>query len=341
MNSKIKDKVNSFREIIKDNQEFVIFGHVNPDGDAVGSTLALYHYIKNQDKKPKIIMPNDFPTFLKWMPGADEIVIFQEQKDEAKKIIEKAGALIFCDFNDVKRLSKLQDMIQKCNQTKIMIDHHPQPTGFADIEFSDTSVSSTAELMFEILNESSGSKYMDSNFANCILTGIITDTGVFHHNSEHPRTYEIIAELIRLGGNKQKVINEIYNTNTYSKLRLLGNNLLNGMQYYPQFATAFIVLSKKEQQEFNFQIGDTEGHVNIPLSIKGVNFSALFIEKDEHIKISFRSNGKFDVNLFARKYYNGGGHKNAAGGKSYKPLNKTIENFVNLLSKHKDELLND
>ncbi len=340
MNIEIKDKARKFKEIIENNRQFVIFGHVNPDGDAIGSTLALYHYLKNHGKKPKVITPNDFPDFLKWMPDAGEIITFQEKENEAKILIEKAEVLIFCDFNDVKRLSKLQDTIQKSNQPKIMIDHHPQPTGFADIEFSDISVSSTAELLYEVLYEISGNEYMNTNFANCILTGIITDTGIFHHNSEQPRTYEIIAELISLGGNKQKVINEIYNTNTYSKLRLLGNNLLNGMQYYPQFASAFIVLTKDDQQKFNYQVGDTEGHVNIPLSIKEVNFSALFIEKDEYIKISFRSNDKFDVNTFARKYYHGGGHKNAAGGKSYKPLNKTIENFVSLLEKYKDELLN-
>ncbi len=340
MDIEIKDKAAAFKQLINQNTNFVVFGHVNPDGDAIGSTLALYHYLKNQGKKPKVITPNDFPDFLKWMPDADEIIKFSENETEAEKHIKNTDVLIFCDFNDTKRLSKLEKLVQESTLPKVMIDHHPQPTGFADIEFSDTSVSSTAELMFEVLLELSGKKHMNNNFADCLLTGIITDTGVFHHNSEQPRTYEIIAELIRLGGNKQKVINKVYNTNTYDKLRLLGNNLLNGMHYYPEFASAFIVLTKDDQQKFNYQVGDTEGHVNIPLSIKEVNFSALFIEKDEYIKISFRSNDKFDVNAFARKYYHGGGHKNAAGGKSYKPLNKTIENFVSLLEKHKDELLN-
>ncbi len=340
MNIEIKDKAIAFEQLINQNTNFVVFGHVNPDGDAIGSTLALYHYLKNRQKHVWVITPNDFPDFLKWMPGADEIIKFSENEAETEKQIKNADVLIFCDFNDLKRLSKLEGLVKESTLPKVMIDHHPQPTGFAQIEFSDTRVSSTAELMFEVLFELSGKKYMNNDLADCLLTGIITDTGVFHHNSEQPRTYEIIAELIRVGGNKQKVINEIYNTNTYDKLKLLGNNLLNGMHYYPEFASAFIVLSKQDQQKFNYQNGDTEGHVNIPLSINGVNFSALFIEKDDYIKISFRSKSKFDVNEFARKYYHGGGHVNAAGGKSFKKLNKTLEVFVSLLEKHKSEIIN-
>ncbi|MCF6185388.1 MAG: DHH family phosphoesterase [Bacteroidales bacterium] len=340
MNIEIKNKAKEFNLLIQNNTDFIIFGHVNPDGDAIGSTLALYHYLKNRKKNPQIIMPNDFPDFLNWMPDADKILRFDNQENESKNLIKKADVLIFCDFNDLKRLSKLQETVKLHDLPKVMIDHHPQPTGFADIEFSDTSVSSTAELMFEILLEISGNDYMNRPFANCILTGIITDTGVFNHNSEQPRTYEIMAALIRLGGEKQKVINEVYNNNTHSKLQLLGNNLLNGLHYYPEFASAFIVLSIEDQEKFNYKIGDTEGHVNIPLSIKDINLSALFIEKEEYIKISLRSKDQFDVNIFARKYYHGGGHKNAAGGKSYKPLNKTIKEFVNLLEKHKNELLN-
>ena len=339
MNIEIKNKAKGFNQLIENNTNFIIFGHVNPDGDAIGSTLAIYHYLINRNKKATIITPNDFPDFLNWMPGADKILCFENHENEARGLIQKADVLIFCDFNDLKRLSKVQEEIKQSNLPKVMIDHHPQPTGFADIEFSDTSVSSTAELLFEVLFEISANDYMNTEFANCILTGIITDTGVFNHNSEQPRTYEIMADLIRLGGEKQKVINEVYNNNSYNKLQLLGNNLLNGMHYYPQFATAFIVLSKADQQKFNYKIGDTEGHVNIPLSIKDVNFSVLFIEKDEYVKISLRSKDKFDVNEFARKYYHGGGHKNAAGGKSYKSLNKTIENFVTLLEKHKQEII--
>ena len=340
MNIEIKDKAIAFEQLINQNTNFVVFGHVNPDGDAIGSTLALYHYLKNRQKHVWVITPNDFPDFLKWMPGADEIIKFSENEMETEKQIKNADVLIFCDFNDLKRLSKLEELVKESTLPKVMIDHHPQPTGFAQIEFSDTTVSSTAELMFEVLFELSGKKYMNNDLADCLLTGIITDTGIFHHNSEQPRTYEIIAELIRLGGNKQKVINEVYNTNTYDKLKLLGNNLLNGMHYYPEFASAFIVLSKQDQQKFNYQNGDTEGHVNIPLSINGVNFSALFIEKDDYIKISFRSKTNFNVNEFARKYYHGGGHVNAAGGKSFKKLNKTLEEFVSLLKKHKTEIIN-
>ena len=340
MEIEISNKIKSLKKILEKAKNIVIFGHVNPDGDAMGSTLGLFNYLKNSSKNPQVVIPNEFPDFLKWMPGASEVNIFEQNDEKVKGIIEHADLLIICDFNDLKRLSKLNKFVETQNVSKVMIDHHPQPTDFADICFSDVSVSSASELVFEVLQQLSGNKFIDTNVADCLLTGIITDTGVFNHNSETPRTYEIMAELIRLGGNKQKVIDNVYNTNTLNRLRLLGNNLLNGMSYYPQFASAFIVLSKADQQKFDYQFGDTEGHVNIPLSIKDVNFSALFIEKDEYIKISFRSKDPFDVNLFARKYYHGGGHKNAAGGKSYKPLNKTIDEFVHLLEKHKEELLN-
>lgn len=339
MNIEIKSKAKEFNQLIDKSDSFIIFGHVNPDGDAIGSTLAIYHYLKNRKKKPTVITPNDFPDFLKWLPDADKIVRHENHENESKNLIKTADVLIFCDFNDIKRLSKLQEEIKQSNLPKVMIDHHPQPTGFANIEFSDTSVSSTAELMFEVLSEISVKEYMDTDFANCILTGIITDTGIFNHNSEQPRTYEIMASLIRLGGEKQKVINEVYNNNSYNKLQLLGNNLLNGMHYYPQYASAFIVLSIENQKKFDYKNGDSEGHVNIPLSIKGINFSALFIEKEEYVKISLRSKDRFDVNKFARKYYHGGGHKNAAGGKSYKSLNKTIEEFVQLIEKHHQEII--
>ncbi|MEN8121805.1 MAG: bifunctional oligoribonuclease/PAP phosphatase NrnA [Bacteroidota bacterium] len=336
----IKEKAIALKKIIASNENIVIFGHVNPDGDAIGSSLGLFHYLKKKGKNPVVIMPNDFPDFLRWIPAANEIIDFEKQTDEASRIIKNADLIFYCDFNDLKRISKLSEIEKERKAYKIMIDHHPQPTGFADMEISDTSVSSTSELIYEVIYEMGDTNYINSDFADSILTGIITDTGLFHHNSEKPRTFEVVAELIKAGGSKEKVIENVYNTFTYNRLKLLGNSLYNGMQFFPEYSSAFIVLSKEDQEKFNYQNGDSEGHVNWPLSINNVNFSALFTEKDDHIKASFRSNNHFDVNLFAREHYHGGGHRNASGGKSYKSLNKTLEEFVSLLEKYQKKIKN-
>ncbi|RLD76212.1 MAG: bifunctional oligoribonuclease/PAP phosphatase NrnA [Bacteroidetes bacterium] len=334
----IKEKAVKLKNIIESSNNIVIFGHVNPDGDAIGSSLGLFHYLKNKGKNPTVIMPNDFPAFLKWIPAANQILNFEKQTDEAAQLIENADLIFYCDFNDLKRVSKLSEKEKDTKAFKVMIDHHPQPTGFANIEISDTSVSSTSELVYEAIQEMGDIKYLNSDFADSILTGIITDTGLFHHNSEKPRTFEVVAELIKLGGNKEKVIDQVYNTFTYDRLKLLGNSLYNGMHVLPEYSSAYIVLTKENQEKFNYQNGDSEGHVNWPLSINNINFSALFTEKDDLVKVSFRSKDHFDVNLFAREHYHGGGHKKAAGGKSYKPLNETLEEFVSLLKKYQEEI---
>jgi phosphoesterase RecJ-like protein len=337
----IKEKAKILKERIARSENIVIFGHVNPDGDAIGSSLGLYHYLKNKGKKTTVVMPNDFPGFLKWIPGANEIVDFEKQKAVVTELLIAADIIFYCDFNDLKRIRALSDIKAEIRAYKVMIDHHPQPTGFADIEFSDTSVSSASELVYEVILEMGDSGLIDSDAANSILTGIITDTGLFHHNSENPRVFEVVAGLIRAGGDKEKVINEVYNTFTNNRLRLLGSSLYNGMQVFTEYGSAYIVITLEDQKKFDYQIGDSEGHVNWPLSIDEVNFSALFIEKDDYVKASFRSKGSFDVNVFAREHYNGGGHKKAAGGKSYKPLNKTIEEFVSLIKKYKKEIKNE
>ena len=338
MEIEIKDKALALKKIINKSEQILIFGHVNPDGDAIGSSLGLYHYLKNIGKSVKVIMPNDFPEFLKWLSSANEIIKFENQTDEASELIENADLIFYCDFNDLKRIAKLAEKEKDTKAYKVMIDHHPQSSGFANIEFSDTSVSSTSELVYEIISELGDAENLNISSANSILTGIITDTGLFHHNSEKPRTFEVVANLMKLGANKEKVIDQVYNTFTYNKLKLLGNSLFNGMQVLPEYGAAYIVLTKEVQEEYNYQNGDSEGHVNWPLSINNINLSVLFTEKDDFVKLSFRSKDNFDVNLFARKYFHGGGHKKAAGGKSYKSLNKTIEKFVSLLKEHQNEI---
>jgi len=339
MKDELKKTILAIADIIKKDKRVVIFGHVNPDGDAIGSTLGLYHYLLGKVADVQVIVPNDFPDFLKWMPGVDSIMCFDQNPLEAKKSIAKADLLFFCDFNDPKRASGIGDHIGASNGTRIMIDHHPQPVDFVDFMISDTSVSSTSELVFELIEGIESEAVRGIEMAECLMTGIITDTGLFHHNSETRRTFEIVGKLLELGADKSKIINKLYNEYPYTRMQLLGNTLHNRLRFYPNLSTAFVFLTKEDMDKYNYQNGDSEGFVNMALSIDGANFAAIFVEKDDHVKTSFRSIGKFDVNEFARKHYNGGGHKNASGGKSFDPLTKTIDGFVELLKDYKKDIM--
>jgi bifunctional oligoribonuclease and PAP phosphatase NrnA len=325
-------------KILDKDKRIVIFSHVNPDGDAVGSAQGLYHYLKSTIPQVTVVLPNNFPAFLNWIPENEKILQFDSQTIEATEVIQKADILFYCDFNDPNRIEKISEIVKTTNSIKIMIDHHPEPVDFADFMISDTSVSSTSELIYEFISLLETVKPKGKAIADCLMAGIITDTGLFNHNSENRRTFEIVADLLDMGADKKFIIQKIYNEYPYDRMRLLGNSLHNRLKFYPEFATAFIYLPKEDLIDFNHQMGDTEGFVNIPLSIGGVKFSALFIEKEDQIKISFRSNGNFDVNQFARKYYHGGGHKNASGGKSYESLNNTIDQFVQQLEQYKKEI---
>jgi phosphoesterase RecJ-like protein len=336
MNQKLKIILNNIAKHIRSQCKVVIFSHINPDGDAIGSTLGLYHYLKNKVGEVVVIMPNRFPNFLKFLPSTEEILIFDQETSKASTIILNADLLFFLDFNDPKRIDKMGEVACSSKGLKVMIDHHPAPIDFADLAISDTTVCSTSELVYEFINIVEKGKFKDKNMAICLMAGIITDTGVFYHNSEKKRTYEIVGELLEMGADKAKIIQEIYNEYPYHRMQLLGNALHNRLEFYPEFATAFIYLPKDDLEKYNHENGDTEGFVNMPLSISGVRFSAIFLEKEDHIKCSFRSIGNFNVNEFARQYFNGGGHLNASGGKSFKSLNKTIDIFVQLVEKYQN-----
>lgn len=339
MKKELKENLISVSKTVKNSNNIVIFGHVNPDGDAMGSTLGLYHYLKTTKTDVTVIVPNDFPVFLKWMPASEDVIVFESNKNEARKRINNADLMIICDFNDPKRCNGVTELINSSKCTKVMFDHHPQPIDFVDHMISDTSVSSTCELVFEYIKEVDGDKISGQEMAQCLLTGIITDTGLFNHNSETTRTFEIVSELLKLGADKSLIIKKLYNEYPITRMQLLGNTLHNRLHFFPEYGASYIYLSKEDQVNHKYQIGDSEGFVNIALSIQGANFAAIFIEKDDLVKTSFRSKGSFDVNQFARKHFNGGGHKNAAGGKSYTSLNKTLETFVNLLSEYKEQIL--
>lgn len=330
--------INKLNNLIVQSEKILILTHYNPDGDAMGSSLALYHYLKNKGKSPVVVTPNDYPKFLHWLPGNDDVLVYKRQNGSVLNAIKDADLIFTLDFNDLDRTEGMEKFILESSAKKVMIDHHPEPGKFADLIISETFYSSTAELVFHIIESIGDLDVIDETIAECIYTGIMTDTGSFNYNSSQPYTYYVVSKLIEKGVDKDKIYDNIYDNYSEDRMRLLGYCLNQKMEVLPEYHTAFISLTKKELSDFNFVPGDTEGFVNYPLSIKGIKFSAIFIEKDKQVKISFRSKGEFATNNFSETHFNGGGHKNASGGSSELTLQETLEKFKGLLPLFKDEL---
>ncbi len=313
-------------------QHISIIVHTNPDGDAIGSALGLHAILKSIGFTGiRVVAPNAYPSFLHWMPGNEEVIVAEEKLKEAEYAIYEADILFCLDFNGFSRIEQLENHLAKSKAVKIMIDHHPQPEDGFDLVFSDTKASSTAEMVYEVVAASGMEDFINLEAAQCLYAGIVTDTGSFSFSCNNPRTYEIIAQLMRKGIDGAALQRLIYNTYSIDRMRLLGLSLAERLTVYPGHHAACISLSKADLERFNHREGDTEGFVNYALSIKDIRFAALFIEKDDHTKVSLRSAGDLDVNLLARKYYEGGGHKNAAGGKSKLDLDRTIKHFESIL----------
>jgi bifunctional oligoribonuclease and PAP phosphatase NrnA len=331
-------QVKKVKALLSKPKNIVIVTHWSPDGDAIGSSLGLYNYLLKKGHKVTVITPNDYPSFLTWMKGNNRILDFQKKESASKKAVAKAD-LIFClDFNSLKRIDKLGDEVSASGALKFIIDHHPQPEGFADFMLHSTAACSTCELIFDFINLMGDKKLLDKEIANCIYTGIMTDTGSFRFPSTTAKTHLILSELIKAGAENAEIHNRIYDDNTESRLKLLGFCLNEKLTVFKQYKTAFFALSAEELERFNYKKGDTEGVVNYALSIAGVRFAAFMVERDGVIKVSFRSKGSFDVNKFAREHFSGGGHANAAGGMSELALKKTIDKFVSLLPKYEKQL---
>ena len=308
--------------------------HINPDGDAIGSQLALYHYLKAQGINVDMMTPNYLQDFLKWMPGAELINIFIKERKKCRMLIEKADLIIMLDFNHPNRLGEAESLVVESNAKKVIIDHHLDPVNFADLNISIPSKCSTSELVHELVCEIHDSQFITRPYAESIYVGIVTDTGNFQYGSYTSRTFRIVAELLEIGIEKEKILNLIYNNYSSDRIRLQGYALNKRMVVMPESKTAYIYLSKDDLKEYNHVKGDTEGFVNIPLSIKGIYFTTLFIEKDGFIKLSFRSKGKFPSNEFAARYFSGGGHLNASGGEYSDTLENTIDYFKKVLKEN-------
>jgi bifunctional oligoribonuclease and PAP phosphatase NrnA len=330
----------SFGKIIQDSKYLVVVPHVNPDGDAIGSCIALSRILFNMGKVVKIIIPNEFPEFLQWLEGIDEVIDYEKSPEDANHVFQQADTLICLDFNDFERAEGLRDYLIGFKGKKIVIDHHPGPVVLCDLLISYPSVCSTGELLFRIIEEVGLLNYLDRVAADAIFTGMMTDTGNFSYNASDPETYHIIAKLLEKGIDKDLIHSNVYHTFSEDRWRLIGHSLKDKMVILPQYRTGYISLSKKELERFNFQPGDTEGLVNYPLMVKGVVFCVLFMEKDDQVKLSFRSKGNFSTNDFARKHFSGGGHINASGGNTDLSLEEAISKFEMLLVDYQEELLN-
>ncbi len=321
--------------------KIVIVSHVSPDGDAIGSSLGLYHYLDFLGKNVNVIVPNAFPDFLRWMPGAKDILRYDKYKEFADELIAAADVLFCLDFNSLKRIDKLADAVAASPARKALIDHHPYPESFCKITISHPEIASTSELIFRLICRMGAFEDMSKECAECIYTGMMTDTGGFTYNSNNREIYFIISELLSKGIDKDAIYRNVYNTYSESRLRLMGFVLYSKMIVYPEFNAALITLTDEEQKRFNYVKGDSEGFVNIPLSIKNVRFS-VFLREDKDsdmIKISLRSVGDFPCNKVAAEFFGGGGHLNASGGEFYGPMEEAVELFKRALVKYQEELI--
>lgn len=307
---------------IEESQDIVLLGHRNPDGDCTGATLAMQQVLTAMGKRSQVILPNAIPDYLRWLQGANEILDYAKHPEEVKTALQKADLLMALDFNAFSRLDEMQEYLPTC--PCVMVDHHPDPQIDSDLLFSDTSVSSTCELITSLLFQMGYEHYLDVHGAAALFTGILTDTGRFNHNSSNPQTYRIVADLLAYGVDKDAIIDRVFDSYTEKRMRLMGFALSERMEVFKSKNMAIISLSLSDKERFNFQQGDGEGLVNMPLSIKGIRCSVFMQEYEDRIRMSFRSKGDFAVNAIANEHFNGGGHRNAAGGTSFDSLTLTL-----------------
>ena len=319
----------------------VVLTHTNPDGDAIGSSLGLALALGKMGLDTQVVIPDGLPDFLRWLPGIERSTTFAYKREKAIEIIESAD-LIFClDFNDPKRINGVEEFLQKSSAKKILIDHHQDPVKFTDISISETWRGSVGEMIYLFLKDVFGEDLFDKDIATCLYVAIMTDTGNFNYASSYPEIFHIVGDLMKYDLEKDEIYSSVYDAFSVDRMRLQGYCMQEKMVVLPEFHTAYISLSDEELKKFNHRKGDTEGFVNIPFSVKGVKFTALFIEKADRIKISFRSRGQFPVNEVASEHYHGGGHINAAGGDSYLSMKETLAGFESLLPGYSKLLKDD
>ena len=319
-------------------KKIVITTHHKPDGDAMGSSLGLYHYLIQLNHQVQVIAPTDYPDFLWWIPGNITVWEFPKTDEKSKQAIAEAD-LIFClDFNNLNRINEMGELVRASKALKVMIDHHLNAEGFEDATFADTKAVATAELIYKFIVRMGDKEKINLDSANCLYTGILTDSGSFKFNSTTPDVHHITAELLQIGVKPYDIFENLFDTNRLNRLQFVGYCLLNKLKVLPEYNTAYITITKEELKQFQITTGDTEGLVNYPLSIKGIKLACLIVDRTERVKLSLRSKGDIAVNEICSKYFEGGGHKNASGGHSFKTVDETLEIFLSALPEIKNQL---
>ena len=329
--------INEFDSLLKKSKNTLIIPHKNPDGDALGSSLALNFFLKKKGHNSLVISPNEYPSFLNWLPGQNKIIDFSLNQKKVISLIDEADLILTLDYNDLSRTGEMESILTSAKIPFVMVDHHENPKSYANLTFSEPQISSTSEMVYDIISKLDYSK-MDSNIATCLYTGMMTDTGSFRFPSTTSKTYLIASKLIDFGANHSKIYQNVYDNYTFNRIRLLGTCLSN-LKKIKNLPVVYTFLSQEDLHINNFKKGDTEGFVNYGLSLKNISLSVIMIEDklQNLIKMSFRSKGNFSVNKFAKIYFNGGGHHNAAGGISLKSLKETEKIFMNAIQECKKD----
>lgn len=332
----------AFKELLSTPKKIVITTHHKPDADALGSSLGLAGYLKKKNHQVHVITPTDYPDFLSWMRGNDEVIIYNEGNEALSEKLVGEADMVFClDFSSLNRINELGEVVRNSSAIKVLIDHHLDPEDFAEFKHWSVEAAATAQLIYTLICDLDETDLIDSFIAEALYAGIMTDTGNFKHNNTSKEVFLICAELIGKGAETSKISKLIYDTNSLDRVKFLGYALHEKLVVKMDYATAYFAITADELKQFNSKTGDTEGLVNYALSIKGIKLAALIIDRTEAVKMSFRSIGDFSVNEFARKYFEGGGHRNAAGGKSDMSLVETVKKFEELLEEYKEELVNN
>jgi phosphoesterase RecJ-like protein len=333
--------ISDLKELLAQPRQIFITTHHKPDADALGSSLGLAGYLRKKGHHVTVVTPSDYPDFLAWMPGNEDVVVYDARRNDARvrEIIGTAEVLFCLDFSCLGRINEMGEYIRVAPGTKVLIDHHLEPEQFADLDFSNPKAAATAELVFEVIRDLGDQDMIDVGIGESLYAGIMTDTGSFRHPSTSRNVHLIIAELLNAGIDLSSVHRRIYDSHSEMRLRFLGFVLKDKLVVLREYNTAYIAITQDELRQYQSKTGDTEGLVNFALSIEGVVFAAVLIDRGQAVKISFRSVGAFSVNEFARKNFSGGGHHNAAGGISHDPLDVTVQHFLDLLPDYQTQLV--
>lgn len=331
------ENIKELKALLSYPKDIVITSHRNPDGDAIGSSLGMYHFLNKLGHTVRMVSPSEYPEVFSWMKDIDTIIIYDIEPERSQEVIERADIIFCLDFNGLDRIDKVGELIDKAKGARVMVDHHLYPEPFAEFMLSDTTASSTCELVFDLINGLGWKEHMDHLIGECLFTGILTDTGSFKYSTS-AKLYRIVAELIEFGVDDYKLQDLIFNSMEEKHLRLLGHCLHNRMEILDEYQTGIITLTKEDYADFDIQRGDTEGIVNFLLKVKNVKVAAFITEQPTIVKISLRSKGDFSVQEIARRHFKGGGHKNASGGYSFQSLSATVRRFKKVLPYYKDQL---